>query len=108
MNREAAPIPDPMHIEVTKVFPPLRRSSCNPVATCRAPVQPSGCPNAIAPPLTLTFEKESVLNQKKKKEKRANLFMRKGEDINHVAKHGSESLVNFKEINFLLGKSNLF
>ena len=34
---------------------PLRFSSCSSVAICRAPVQPSGCPNAMAPPLGLTF-----------------------------------------------------
>ncbi len=46
-------MPVPMHM-VTMAYRPLRRrSSCSAVAASLAPVQPSGCPSAIAPPLTL-------------------------------------------------------
>lgn len=34
---------------------PLRFNSLSKVTTCRAPVQPRGCPRAIAPPRGLTF-----------------------------------------------------
>src|SRR5689334_5858987 len=52
----AAPIPPPIHI-VTMPYRALRR--CNSrriVAVNFAPVQPSGCPRAIAPPFGLTRE----------------------------------------------------
>jgi hypothetical protein len=58
----AAPIPVPIHIEVTinlkdesnfnipPTFFPCRFNSGKRVAICLAPVQPKGCPSAIAPP----------------------------------------------------------
>mmetsp|Transcript_2528 Transcript_2528/g.6729 ORF Transcript_2528/g.6729 Transcript_2528/m.6729 type:complete len:322 (+) Transcript_2528:273-1238(+) len=56
-NTAAAPMPEPMHIDTTpKRAPrPRRRISCSSVAVMRAPVQPSGWPSAMAPPLGLTF-----------------------------------------------------
>ena len=50
----AIPIPVPTHILVTPIFFPVRPNSLKSVATCLAPVQPKGCPNAIAPPFGLT------------------------------------------------------
>lgn len=51
----AAPIPVPMHIEITPNFPPVLLSSGRRVAICLAPVHPSGCPRAMAPPFGLSF-----------------------------------------------------
>lgn len=48
----AMPIPVPTHIELTPTFFPVRLSSYRSVEIWRAPVQPKGCPNAIAPPGT--------------------------------------------------------
>jgi len=42
-----------MHYKTHLFF--LRFNSCIRVATCLAPVQPRGCPKAIAPPFGLTF-----------------------------------------------------
>merc|ERR1712046_201749 len=39
----------------TPYLAPLRLSSGSIVAIKRAPVEPRGCPSAIAPPLTLTL-----------------------------------------------------
>src|SRR4051795_2931864 len=48
------PRPPPQHI-VTKPIDLSERSiSCSSVVIRRAPVEPSGCPRAIAPPLTFT------------------------------------------------------
>ena len=41
-------------IDLLRREAPRRRISCSSVVTMRAPEQPSGCPMAIAPPLTLT------------------------------------------------------
>lgn len=49
----AAPIPEPMHIEITPNFFFYLLNSGSNVATYLAPVQPSGWPIAIAPPLGL-------------------------------------------------------
>jgi hypothetical protein len=38
-----------------------RRISCTSVPTIRAPEQPSGCPSATAPPLTLTLLKSVAI-----------------------------------------------
>ena len=43
-----------MHMDTTPVCFPVRRISCSSVATHLAPVAPSGCPSAMAPPFTLT------------------------------------------------------
>ena len=72
----AIPIPDPIHILVTKTLPPVCLAMFNPVAIWREPavahqygehmnhgheerprdlLQPRGCPMAIAPPFKLTF-----------------------------------------------------
>ena len=51
----AAPIPVPIHIEITPYLPLVLLSSGNKVAICLAPVHPNGCPKAIAPPLGLIF-----------------------------------------------------
>ena len=51
----AMPIPVPTHILVTPTFSPRLLNSYNNVLTCLAPVQPSGCPKAIAPPFGLIF-----------------------------------------------------
>ena len=51
----AAPIPVPIHIEIQPNFLFVLISSCMRVATYLAPVHPSGCPKAIAPPFGLTF-----------------------------------------------------
>ena len=42
INTAAAPMPVPIHIDVTSTFPPRRFSSFSPVTTCRAPVQRKG------------------------------------------------------------------
>ena len=44
-----------MHIVTTAYLPPRRRSSYSALAVSLAPVQPSGWPSAIAPPLTLIY-----------------------------------------------------
>ncbi|VEU39694.1 unnamed protein product [Pseudo-nitzschia multistriata] len=54
-NTAAAPIPVPMHIDTTPNRSLRRCNSFSKVAICRAPVHPSGCPRAMAPPLGLTF-----------------------------------------------------
>lgn len=51
----AAPIPVPIHIEVKPYFFPVLSSSWNKVTIYLEPVQPKGCPKAIAPPLGLSF-----------------------------------------------------
>ena len=48
------PWPTPMHMLAAPRAAPRRRISCSSVVTILAPEQPSGCPMAIAPPLTLT------------------------------------------------------
>lgn len=54
-------MPEPMHMDTTPKRAPLprRASSCSSVAVSLAPVQPRGCPIAIAPPLGLTFSGSS-------------------------------------------------
>jgi hypothetical protein len=47
----AMPCPLPMHILVNKIFFPVLLHSLRPVTICLAPVAPSGCPKAMAPPL---------------------------------------------------------
>lgn len=49
----AAPIPEPMHIEITPNFFFYLFNSGNKVAIYLAPVHPKGWPKAIAPPLGL-------------------------------------------------------
>ena len=51
----AAPIPVPMHILTKPYFPFVLFNSGNKVETYLAPVQPKGCPKAMAPPFGLTF-----------------------------------------------------
>src|SRR5579864_6869656 len=51
----AIPCPPPMHAVARPYFALRRRNSCSSVITNRVPVAPSGCPRAIAPPLTLTL-----------------------------------------------------
>jgi len=53
-NTAAAPIPVPMHIETIPYRPFVLFSSCSNVVICLVPVQPKGCPNAMAPPLGFT------------------------------------------------------
>mmetsp|Transcript_27290 Transcript_27290/g.67045 ORF Transcript_27290/g.67045 Transcript_27290/m.67045 type:complete len:272 (+) Transcript_27290:59-874(+) len=48
-------MPLPMHMLTTPTRTPRRSISCISVATHRAPVAPSGCPSAMAPPFTFTF-----------------------------------------------------
>mmetsp|Transcript_25129 Transcript_25129/g.63060 ORF Transcript_25129/g.63060 Transcript_25129/m.63060 type:complete len:206 (-) Transcript_25129:235-852(-) len=48
-------MPEPMHMETTPSFLPVRLSSGRRLAICRPPVQPSGCPRAMAPPFGFTF-----------------------------------------------------
>src|SRR5690349_16627160 len=50
----AAPCPPPTHMVTMPYFDLRRAISRRIVAVNLAPVQPSGCPSAIAPPLTLT------------------------------------------------------
>ena len=47
--------PPPAHIVTSANSLSVRSSSCNAVVMSRAAVAPTGCPSAIAPPLTLTF-----------------------------------------------------
>jgi cholest-4-en-3-one 26-monooxygenase len=44
----------PAHMVISAVLASRRSSSCKAVVSSRAPVLPTGCPMAIAPPLTLT------------------------------------------------------
>ena len=53
-TQTAIPIPPPMHSEATPLFPPTLLSACNNVTSIRQPEAPMRCPNAIAPPPTLT------------------------------------------------------
>lgn len=46
----AAPIPAPIHILIKPNLAPYLFNSGKRVATYLAPVQPNGCPKAIAPP----------------------------------------------------------
>ena len=48
------PSPPPQHIVTSPISLSERSSSCSSVVISRAPVDPSGCPSAIAPPLTFT------------------------------------------------------
>jgi len=52
----AAPIPAPIHIETNPVFLFYLFNSGIKVAIYLAPVQPKGCPKAIAPPLGLSLD----------------------------------------------------
>ena len=45
----------PAHIETSAVVASRRSSSCSAVVSNRVPVDPTGCPSAMAPPLTLIF-----------------------------------------------------
>lgn len=49
----AIPMPVPTHMLVTPTFLSVLFNSYSNVETCRAPVQPNGCPNAIAPPAVI-------------------------------------------------------
>src|SRR4051812_23326090 len=51
----AAPIPPPTHMLTRPYRAFRRRISYNSVVVSFAPVQPSGCPNAMAPPLTFSL-----------------------------------------------------
>ena len=51
----AVPMPPPMHNVISAVPLPVRSSSSSAVPRIIAPVAPSGCPIAIAPPFTLTL-----------------------------------------------------
>src|SRR5690606_8227111 len=51
----AAPMPVPTHMVTMPYLPPVRRRPCTTVAVRIAPVAPSGCPSAIAPPSGLTL-----------------------------------------------------
>ena len=44
----------PAHMVISAVLLSVRSSSCSAVVISRLPVQPTGWPSAIAPPLTLT------------------------------------------------------
>ena len=50
----ACPCPTPTQSVASPYRPSRRRSSCRSETTRRAPLMPSGCPSAMAPPLTLT------------------------------------------------------
>ena len=52
----AAPMPDATQSVARPVPLPLRSSSSSSVPMMMAPVAPSGCPSAMAPPFTLTLE----------------------------------------------------
>src|SRR5688572_17719368 len=54
----AVPMPMPMQSVTSAVCLPLRSSSSSTVPKIIAPVAPSGCPIAIAPPLTLILSCE--------------------------------------------------
>ena len=54
-NSPAIPWPVPIHILVTKIFFFVLLASLKIVHICLAPVAPSGCPSAMAPPLGFTF-----------------------------------------------------
>src|SRR5437867_9635988 len=56
----AMPCPNPMHMVARPKRPCRRRSSWRSVAVRRAPLHPSGCPSATAPPFTLSFSSEML------------------------------------------------
>ena len=53
----AMPWPPPIHAVARPRFNPRRRSSRVSDSRMRVPVMPSGCPSAMAPPLTLTLSR---------------------------------------------------
>ena len=53
--RTAIPCPPPIHIVAKPYLPFLFLSSYTNLVIMIEPVAPTGCPNAIAPPFTLTF-----------------------------------------------------
>jgi hypothetical protein len=55
-------IPEPIHILVTKIFFFSLLASDRAVATCLAPVHPSGWPKAIAPPTGFTYSSALAVN----------------------------------------------
>jgi hypothetical protein len=85
----AVPMPAATHKVTSAVCFPVRSSSSSTVPSTMAPVAPSGCPIAMAPPFTLT---------------------RAGVEIEglHVAQHhGREGLVDLEEIDVGLGHAGL-
>src|SRR5580700_10723589 len=54
-NMVATPIPSPVHIVTAPRWSCRRCNSSTSVPTNIAPVAPTGCPMAIAPPATFTF-----------------------------------------------------
>ena len=60
-THKAIPIPPPTHRAATPLFLPVRFKACNRVTRILAPEAPIGCPRAIAPPDTLTWQcKEEI------------------------------------------------
>ena len=55
----AMPWPPPMHADARPQRLPRRRSSLRSVSVRRAPLAPSGCPSAIAPPFTFSFARST-------------------------------------------------
>src|SRR5439155_9994825 len=55
--------PPPSHMVWRPHRPPVRSSSFSSVVISRAPVAPSGCPSAIAPPFTLTFARSAPVSR---------------------------------------------
>src|SRR5688572_1005897 len=53
----AIPWPPPIHADATPYFFCRRRNSSSNVSRSRAPLAPSGCPIAMAPPLTFTLSR---------------------------------------------------
>ena len=54
----------PAHIEIRAVEASRRSSSCSAVVSRRVPVEPTGCPRAIAPPLTLIFSSGTPVHRR--------------------------------------------
>ena len=56
-------IAPPQHMVTSAVVPSVRSSSCSAVVSSRAPVEPTGWPSAMAPPLTFTRSKSGLITE---------------------------------------------
>ena len=63
----------PAHMVIRAVLASRRSSSCSAVVISRAPVAPTGCPRAIAPPLTLTLSSSGRTPQPRQRHGRERL-----------------------------------
>ena len=60
----------PAHIVISAVDLSERSSSCSAVVIRREPVEPTGCPSAMAPPLTLTLRHVGLVDLRPRQDDR--------------------------------------